>query len=66
MRLTPGELREFSAELDSVLDKWTARFRHTATREAGMESESSTRRDQVFLFLHAFPYSEDEAQGAES
>ncbi|MFI6056423.1 winged helix-turn-helix domain-containing protein [Streptomyces violascens] len=63
LRLTPGELRELGAELDAVLDKWTARSRAAAPQDADETPENSTGRDRVFLFLHAFPDNEDGTQG---
>lgn len=60
LHLTPSELRELGAELNAVLEKWTARSGPDVSKPAPAEvAESADRRDQVFLFLHAFPYSED-------
>lgn len=46
LRLTPDELREVSAELEAVVQRW---FR----RELPDDEQA---REHVFLFTHAFPY----------
>ncbi|MFE2286458.1 winged helix-turn-helix domain-containing protein [Streptomyces sp. NPDC059443] len=51
LSLTSDELRELSAEIDSVLEKWGKKSR--AVREASAEDIG---REHVFLFLHAFPF----------
>jgi DNA-binding transcriptional ArsR family regulator len=59
LRLTPGEVRELSADLDAVISKWAVRSRDGKAEGNEERPEPAESRSQVFLFLHAFPYSED-------
>lgn len=53
LRLTPDELHALGAELDEVLRRWAALGRiDPASRP---EERPDDRRENVFLFLHAFP-----------
>ncbi|WP_327389392.1 helix-turn-helix domain-containing protein [Streptomyces microflavus] len=58
LRLTTAELRELGAEIDAVLEKWAGRTKPTAADD-NAEAPQADRREQVFLFFHAFPQAED-------
>jgi DNA-binding transcriptional ArsR family regulator len=53
LRLTPDELRELSAELDTVLRRWREVGR--AADEVRPDERPADGRENVFVFLHAFP-----------
>jgi DNA-binding transcriptional ArsR family regulator len=53
LRLTPDELRELSAELDTVLRRWAELGRIDPNSRP--EDRADDGRQNVFLFFHAFP-----------
>nr|WSS66253.1 winged helix-turn-helix domain-containing protein [Streptomyces sp. NBC_01177] len=60
LHLTPDELQQLGTELDAVLDSWVQRSRAArASQEDNQPAEDEDGSAQVFVFLHAFPFTDD-------
>jgi DNA-binding transcriptional ArsR family regulator len=55
MRLTPDELRQLSAELLEVVERWGGYSRERDRDRQTQRAADGEGREHVFLFLHAFP-----------
>lgn len=58
LHLTTDELRQMGDDLDAVVSMWSERSR-AARQNTDSEESTASQREQIFVFMHAFPFAGD-------